>query len=351
MWIIPKNLHISRFVPGTEALISDLDELSAMCEQSLFQRSKPSLARTWLQRWRRASWSPHLFGRILKHSHGDGFEERWTSSLEASLVNPLAPPVSAPEPKTRATSSPSSSRGLDYADLPLFSWRMSRESYQADLRATIGVTPKERPFCCTSLENWKGWVIKRRREYSARLKSERLIKGKECSLWQRKEMLISGSKGIQTQYATPQVEDKSGTDGNPREHYQGKYRGKLNPRWVETLMGLPIGWTMPSCAEPVIIVLTSSDSLGMELSPTPQREPSASCGETWPTPPASQRGEDLTAYLRKCIKRMKAGGAPFAPTLQVATEAPAVSTDFFKDLDLMRETEDLILEIKQAMNK
>jgi hypothetical protein len=45
------------------------------------------------------------------------------------------------------------------------------------------------------------------------------------------------------------------------------------------------------------------------------------------------------------------GGAPFAPTLQVATEAPAVSTDLFKNLDLMRETEDLMLEIKQAMNK
>jgi hypothetical protein len=29
--------------------------------------------------------------------------------------------------------------------------------------------------------------------------------------------------------------------------------GKLNPRWVETLMGLPVGWTMPSCASPVTI--------------------------------------------------------------------------------------------------
>jgi hypothetical protein len=28
--------------------------------------------------------------------------------------------------------------------------------------------------------------------------------------------------------------------------------GRLNPRWVETLMGLPVGWTMPSCASPVI---------------------------------------------------------------------------------------------------
>jgi hypothetical protein len=32
-------------------------------------------------------------------------------------------------------------------------------------------------------------------------------------------------------------------------------QGKLNPRWVETLMGLPVGWTMPSCASPVTIEL------------------------------------------------------------------------------------------------
>jgi hypothetical protein len=34
---------------------------------------------------------------------------------------------------------------------------------------------------------------------------------------------------------------------------------KLNPRWVETLMGLPIGWTMPSCTSPVTIAPTSCD--------------------------------------------------------------------------------------------
>lgn len=35
---------------------------------------------------------------------------------------------------------------------------------------------------------------------------------------------------------------------------------KLNPRWVETLMGLPVGWTMPSCASPVTIEPTNSAS-------------------------------------------------------------------------------------------
>jgi hypothetical protein len=36
--------------------------------------------------------------------------------------------------------------------------------------------------------------------------------------------------------------------------------GKLNPRWVETLMGLPVGWVMPSCASPVTIEPTNCDS-------------------------------------------------------------------------------------------
>jgi len=43
---------------------------------------------------------------------------------------------------------------------------------------------------------------------------------------------------------------------------------KLNPRWVETLMGLPVGWVMPSCVNPI----------------TPQAETSQSMdGGNWPT--------------------------------------------------------------------
>lgn len=71
-----------------------------------------------------------------------------------------------------------------------------------------------------------------------------------------------------------------------------------------------------------------------------------SCGETWPTPPASQRGEDYTVYLRKSINRVKSGGAPFAPTLQVSAENPRADASLFKDLDLSKDTEQLIKEIK-----
>jgi site-specific DNA-cytosine methylase len=51
---------------------------------------------------------------------------------------------------------------------------------------------------------------------------------------------------------------------------------KLNPRWVETLMGLPVGWTMPSCASPVTIELTSCDSSETESCQPQQNEHSES---------------------------------------------------------------------------
>ena len=74
-------------------------------------------------------------------------------------------------------------------------------------------------------------------------------------------------------WATPRTKDAEGwmmnqarlAAGKPEDTLTGqttqsnKSNGKLNPRWVETLMGLPVGWTMPSCASPVTIERMSSD--------------------------------------------------------------------------------------------
>jgi hypothetical protein len=54
------------------------------------------------------------------------------------------------------------------------------------------------------------------------------------------------------------------TDANGNHPVSSTYR--LNPRWVETLMGLPVGWTMPSCASPVTIEPTNFDSSETVLS-------------------------------------------------------------------------------------
>jgi len=68
----------------------------------------------------------------------------------------------------------------------------------------------------------------------------------------------------------------------PDQVHMDTYRGHLNPRWVETLMGLPIGWTMPSCLNPVTVELMNSECLGMELCPIQPKEHFKSCLAGWP---------------------------------------------------------------------
>ena len=70
--------------------------------------------------------------------------------------------------------------------------------------------------------------------------------------------------------STPDVAAKRLSEGKVTLSRQNA--GKLNPRWVETLMGLPVGWTMPSCASPVTIAPTNCGSLATESSPQPQNE-------------------------------------------------------------------------------
>jgi len=116
--------------------------------------------------------------------------------------------------------------------------------------------------------------------------------------------------------------------------HQENYRGKLNPRWVEMLMGLPIGWVMPSCTNPVTIEQTSLECSEMESYQTPQEEPLKSCGKNWPTPPASQRGENLDHYLSRMKDRVSRGfNQPFAPTLQVQVEAAERGVNIKKELN------------------
>jgi len=90
-------------------------------------------------------------------------------------------------------------------------------------------------------------------------------------------------QGLWVDWRTPGASDGEGGVMEMREGCAGKYKlrdhaadgnksAKLNPRWVETLMGLPIGWVMPSCASPVTIELTNCASSATESCQQQQNE-------------------------------------------------------------------------------
>ena len=315
MWILPKQLHTLDSVQDTEALNLDLNESSQLCAQSLFVRSKPSPLRTWLQKWKRDSWSQHLYGRILKPSLGKAFETEWTSLLEVTHANHSLPQGSEQERTTQDTCGLGSQTEFGFCDQECASLRTSKDTSRWDSPA--------------SSATWKSWVTRCRGEYSLRVKSAHLTSASGCSSWptvqaseEKANRYRDGSaKGTQIWLTTAVVKDAANwltqhgppapanpsTNGNRQESWAtprankvhpeitednrdhlanrnksnleeeiaghcGKATGKLNPRWVETLMGLPIGWTMPSCTRPVTIAPMSFVSSETESSPPPQNE-------------------------------------------------------------------------------
>jgi hypothetical protein len=389
MWILPKQLHTSAFVPDTEALISDSTEQSEICAQSLLARSKPSPARTWSQRWKRDSWTQHLSGRILKPSHGQTFVTAWTSALSVIHASHLVQPVNDSEQKIPDTSGHLLQPELLQCDQVSVSPRTSRDI------SALGY-----PTCC---KTWQDWVTERRGAWRQRVNAARLTRGKESSSWltistedacragsaegwkeyedgnrttqarlrnqihnwptvtanedsyriggesqQSKCLSAMARRGeMSVDWRTPTTEalgtgehmdsaqlklgarvynkngklmavdlnrqveilrrqsgqaapassstlgSRQGLWATPiqgdshlastlevarKRIEEGKVTlsrqnpGKLNPRWVETLMGLPIGWTMPSCIRPVTIAQTSCDSSGTALCQPSQSE-------------------------------------------------------------------------------
>jgi hypothetical protein len=79
MWIIPKNLPVSVFAQDMAASKSDSKELSQIFAQSFMWRGNVSRWQTWLQRLKRVCWIQHLSGRMLKPSMDALFVEKWTS--------------------------------------------------------------------------------------------------------------------------------------------------------------------------------------------------------------------------------------------------------------------------------
>lgn len=241
-WILPRQLHTSACALDTEALISDLEESSRICGQSLFVKSKPMQSLTWLRKWKQDSWTRHLSGRILKPSLGQHFAIAWTSSLADTHVSHSHPQEDATEHRTRATSGHTSQMELPFPDPDCASLRTSR-----DISAW---------GCPTSSKTWQEWVTERRGAYSRRLKSALLTRGNGSSFWPTPT--ASEDKDQNASFGTLARLDKGGrilrriatlTVGQAsRENHNtiGNLRRQLNPRWVEALMGLPMHWVNSS---------------------------------------------------------------------------------------------------------
>ena len=170
MWIIPKTHQLySRFAADMVASKEDLNLPGLNIESSLMWRSKPSQLKTWCQRWKRVSWLPHLYTRILKPCQRKSLETELTSCWGATRVSLFRKPGNVPEGRTPDTSGRSSGITSEQLDLFDVSLKMSKDTSALD---------SER-----SLEIWKNSVTKARGAYLARKRSMHLIRENGFLSW------------------------------------------------------------------------------------------------------------------------------------------------------------------------
>ena len=291
MWILPKQLITSASALATKESEADSQEFSQICATSLTWRGKDSLPQTWLRRWKREPWLQHLSIRTLRPSHSQSFVDAWTSSLVDSRASPSVMQDCVKQLRIRDTCSRTSQPELESANQQLSFSRTSKEFLAAE-QETVN------PFSNMSSERWKKWVTDQRLEYSVRLRSAHLIRGSESSSWPTATTrdhkggyvggrIRNGKVSMDTLDVAVQAHTKGGlldqakssTSGKSRElqwptprankvqpkiteenraylanrkkanleeeiaGHCGKAVGQLNPDWVESLMGLPTGWT------------------------------------------------------------------------------------------------------------
>ena len=246
----------------------DLDERAWMLEQSAMWRSKPSSKQTWLRRLKKDAWMTRLSTRILKPSLHESFEEKYTGSLEDIPVSRFQARGSEKERKTQDTCGPTSESMSGQLDLFGAFSKMSE------------VTP--RWGYGESCPIWKKMVTERSGDCSRRRKQARLTNASDASSWPTPRAGNPGSRKPGTggkilaeeakkNWQTPsegdaarrgsaeawkQYEEENRTTqcrlrnqihaGPPapeKSSTSGKNQERLNPAWVEQLMGLEVGWT------------------------------------------------------------------------------------------------------------
>jgi len=296
-WILPKQLHTSACALDTEALSLDYTEQSEICARSLFVRSKPSPLRTWLAKWKRDSWTQHLSGRILKPSLGQRFATEWTSSLGATHASPSVQPANAEARTTRGTSGLTSQTAFDFSDHGAASLRTSKDisawgcptslkTWQEWVTERRGAYSQrlnaERHTRESGSSSWPTMTANEAKNSQGKSQLNRTPppSGRLC-YWptvqasearQGFQDRSRGMKGSQESLSTvvvkhgPAAPASSSTDGSRQESWQtatvstGAHKqkdgsmidkldqqvnGKLNPRWVCTLMNVPVHWVKP----------------------------------------------------------------------------------------------------------
>lgn len=270
MWILPPSLSCPS-APESEGSTSDSSSLFPLLERFAWWRGKPSPSRLWAQRWKRVTWMPAQFGRTLVGSTAKRGVASWIASWAVTRASRSASPVPEQGLKTHAICSHTLPESWERCALPWCSSRTSMDIFPLD---------SER-----SDSDYRTWATSLRQAYSRRKRSAPPISESGSSYWPTTTVGYSKASGWGWHKTEENSTRHSGTTLTDaavrqwptpisRDHRSGMVsettasknarplsevacfrqdpttstpgagsNPQLNPRFVEWLMGVPLGWT------------------------------------------------------------------------------------------------------------
>lgn len=272
------------YVPGLADSNSESNSLDLTSEPSVSWRGKPMQRRSLLRVWAKGGWIRHLSGMTLPPSTANRGVEKWISSLADTRANLSALRGSDKDATILATSGRISPESSEKSSPYRCSWKTSED---------ISSSASER-----SLPTFEQWATTLRRVCLLRRKLARRTRGSDCSSWpttkgtdwkdgrrgndlRHGKQLPEEAKQWQTpakdqfekrptnsllgrQAPRSEIGGQESSDADPNSRlplwqtprtgahgvpgadatHGGQPKGKrLNPLFVEWLMGWPLGWT------------------------------------------------------------------------------------------------------------
>jgi len=311
----------------------DLDSKTSLeteCVPSHIVNLRGSLKPISSVKWKRDSWMSHLYGTILKPSHTDGFTDWWTSSLRDTHASRSAQQENEQEKKTQDTSGLGSQTEFDFFSQECVFSRTSKDTSLSDSERSLenwnqwvtrcrgAYSVRVKSAHLTNANECSSWPTPQTGEEKVCMtgtQNQRMLSHAVVGLVAPAKPSTDGSR--QESWRTPSSSDGEGGVMEMREGCAGKYKlrdhvvaeqkawatpimgdshlastpevaqkrieegkvtlsrqnpGKLNPRWVEPLMGLPVGWVMPSCKMPIVPCGKIMLGQSMEQWPTPSAD-------------------------------------------------------------------------------
>lgn len=247
------------YVPGLEALSEELHPSLKTLEPFVMSKGKHMQWLALSRKWKRDGYMKRLFGLTLEHSTAQSGVEKWILSLVDSHVNHLAKLETPWELMIPDTFGLMFQESLARFDPKSSSWKTSQMSLSMLGRISLAICPKWGIVVHGALFERQMPMHLIKEEGFSRLRSIPTPTTMDSQFLNSKRTVMKTSmekgnwRGValkdyvqmfptptaKANQTSPSMIEKGGSFNNISELKSGK----LNPEWVEWLMGWPIGWT------------------------------------------------------------------------------------------------------------